>query len=738
VLAVVLLAAAVAAAQSLVVIDDAGRPVPGATVDFVSRTGAHDVETTDASGAATAPASFVAVVADVSRSGYLGSHVVFGRGPERVVLERPLPVIGSVAVATGSRQNLHESPLAASVIDRSTIALSPAAASDGLLRELPGADETRSNSAFTNYGDIRASFGGAGLDRGVVLVDGIPAQDAFGGQIDWQAYPIDLIERAELLRGAGSALYGSGGVGGVLEIDTFGPHPGPGFATNGRLTLGSGTNDSADEAFLVRTPLSPTVGVSVAGVATRLSYQDLPPNYSAPIVHDALGESGVSNVKLAYASGRTTLSAAGLFTSDHQDEGLPNYKFDRFLRQENVLGTQTVGSNALASFGYYVRDTTVYNVDDNYPAHPAALRYIQHVPTDENGFFGNLTGTAGAFDYTLRVEQRRVDGQAQQYGPTGARQSLGTGSELSQGIAFQGTYRVSHFEVVAGARADGLRYDDLALLRTSGTPPVTTRTAVPGHPEGAISPRVALRYDLDPRLALRVSSGGGFRGPYLNELVRGFNVGAVFDAPNPKLVPERSVTDDAGLDYLLGAGRIALDVFQTRVNDAIAFVTISSAEMMRENLSRTQTNGETLTYTQPLGICTRLRVSGTAQNPRVTNGPTNTIGKQLELVPNESADVGIDAAGRGPLSYSIDGAYLGQTYADSLEAEPLGAALLFGGTIRATTTSGTTFTLAGENLTHQTYLTNIDRYGVPLTVSFRVGIPIGSGAQQPAMSPCRE
>ena len=39
---------------------------------------------------------------------------------------------------------------------------------------------------------------------------------------------------AELLRGAGSALYGSGGVGGVLEIDTFGPHPGPGFATNGR------------------------------------------------------------------------------------------------------------------------------------------------------------------------------------------------------------------------------------------------------------------------------------------------------------------------------------------------------------------------------------------------------------------------------------------------------------------------------------------------------------------------
>ena len=60
-----------------------------------------------------------------------------------------------------------------------------------------------SNSAFTNYGQLRASFSGAGNDRGLVLVDGIPAQDGFGGQIDWQAYPPNDIQFAELLRGAG-------------------------------------------------------------------------------------------------------------------------------------------------------------------------------------------------------------------------------------------------------------------------------------------------------------------------------------------------------------------------------------------------------------------------------------------------------------------------------------------------------------------------------------------------------
>lgn len=44
--------------------------------------------------------------------------------------------------------------------------------------------------------------------------------------------------------------------------------------------------------------------------------------------------------------------------------------------------------------------------------------------------------------------------------------------------------------------------------------------------ESAISPRAALRYDVSPAVAARVSSGAGFRPPYLNELVRGFRIGA--------------------------------------------------------------------------------------------------------------------------------------------------------------------------------------------------------------------
>ncbi|MBD5635527.1 MAG: TonB-dependent receptor, partial [Candidatus Eremiobacteraeota bacterium] len=629
-----------------------------------------------------AAAGFAAVAVDVRKPGFASLHAGLARVSRALVLVRTLPVVGSVSVATGSSKSLHEVPLATSVLDRSAVALAPAATTDRLLRELPGNDRTRSNSAFTNYGQLRASFSGAGNDRGDVLVDGVPAQDGFGGQVGWLAYPAQEIERIELLRGAGSALYGSGAVGGVLDIDTFGPRVGS--AASGRAGLGIGTNRSSDETIQFRTPLGPYFGGSISAVSTRMAYFDLPPGYSAPSDHISTGDTGTTHLRARYQNGSTTIDGALLAASDHQDEGRANYAFDRTLKQESFAVTQSLGA-VQARFGAYVRDTSVYNLADLFPSEPGQLRYDQHVPTDESGFFGTLGASSGPFDFELIVDQRRIIGSSVQTGPTGRLQSLGIGNEIAQGAGVQAAFHTRRFEALAGARADRERYDDLGIHTvTAATPaPVIRDVRVPGHADGAVSPRVALRYDLTPKLAVRASSGGGFRAPYLNELVRSFNVAAVVMAPNPNLTPERSITSVAGLDYAFGPGRLSFDITETRVHDAIDFVTLSKTLMMRENVDRTQTDGETLTYAQSVGQCARVRVSGTTQNPRITSGPPGTSGKQLEYVPDRSISVGFESTGPGPLAFSVDSSYVGQTYADELETEPLGAALLFGATIRA-------------------------------------------------------
>jgi vitamin B12 transporter len=63
---------------------------------------------------------------------------------------------------------------------------------------------------------------GAGAANTLILVDGVPANDASGisGEFDLNHFSIDQVERVEILKGAQSVLYGSDAVAGVINIIT--------------------------------------------------------------------------------------------------------------------------------------------------------------------------------------------------------------------------------------------------------------------------------------------------------------------------------------------------------------------------------------------------------------------------------------------------------------------------------------------------------------------------------------
>src|SRR3989442_8671809 len=70
--------------------------------------------------------------------------------------------------------------------------------------------------------NIRGSTGYIqGLNSGVLLlVDGVPMNQADRGGINWDLLPVDQIERVDILKGAGSSLYGSAALGGVVNLTT--------------------------------------------------------------------------------------------------------------------------------------------------------------------------------------------------------------------------------------------------------------------------------------------------------------------------------------------------------------------------------------------------------------------------------------------------------------------------------------------------------------------------------------
>jgi vitamin B12 transporter len=142
--------------------------------------------------------------------------------------------------ATRTASNVSESGRSISVISKEQIKNYAFNSLDELLRTVPGV-EMHFRGAAGSQSDI--IIRGATFQQVLVLIDGIKVNDPLTGH--FSAYlPITPgeIERIEILKGPGSALYGSEAVGGVINIitKTFSPNKGSeGTSVDGKLSVGS-------------------------------------------------------------------------------------------------------------------------------------------------------------------------------------------------------------------------------------------------------------------------------------------------------------------------------------------------------------------------------------------------------------------------------------------------------------------------------------------------------------------
>lgn len=82
----------------------------------------------------------------------------------------------------------------------------------------------------------------------VLLIDGVRYGSATLGTPVWDALPLDLIDRIEVLKGPASALYGSDAAGGVVQVFTrrgqagYRPYASLGVGSHGQWRAGAGTS----------------------------------------------------------------------------------------------------------------------------------------------------------------------------------------------------------------------------------------------------------------------------------------------------------------------------------------------------------------------------------------------------------------------------------------------------------------------------------------------------------------
>ncbi len=156
------------------------------------------------------------------------------------------PYEETVVTASRRAQTTLEAPNATTVITADDIRLSGATTIVDLLRRVPGAEVMAMGVGSTNV-----SFRGFNqrlANKVLVLLDGRTEYQDFLGLTIWPAIPVGLeeIERIEVIRGPGSALYGANAMLGVINIIT----KQPGAGRKSELNAIGGTGDTSGVSYV--------------------------------------------------------------------------------------------------------------------------------------------------------------------------------------------------------------------------------------------------------------------------------------------------------------------------------------------------------------------------------------------------------------------------------------------------------------------------------------------------------
>lgn len=126
----------------------------------------------------------------------------------------------TVVSATRFSESAASLPLSISVVTAEDIARSGVSTVNEAVMKLLGVPGRLDLSGGNNYVLDLRGFGATTDSNQVVIVDGLRLNEADMSSTGLAQIPIDSVERIEVLRGAGSVLYGEGATGGAIVVTT--------------------------------------------------------------------------------------------------------------------------------------------------------------------------------------------------------------------------------------------------------------------------------------------------------------------------------------------------------------------------------------------------------------------------------------------------------------------------------------------------------------------------------------
>jgi outer membrane receptor protein involved in Fe transport len=678
-LGIVLAAQSIAApALSGVVRDASGQVVPGAIVIVRSSSGGEQQTVTGGDGRFTLPAATVPMLLIVRAPSFGEVRRTVAADAARVELDivlQPATLSETVTVtASRTEQRLRDVPASVNVLTQEDIRRSPGVVADDVLRQIPTFSLFRRTSSLASHptaqGVSLRGIGPSGVSRTLVLLDGVPFNDPFGGWVYWTRVPLDSTDRIEIVDGASSSLYGNYAMGGVINVMTAAPMR---RTVDVKAQYG---NRSSPKVDFRASDVWGKVGVVLDGAAYSTDgYPIVVATNPAGVAERGRVDKNASvefrtfNLKAEYAASD---NVRAFVRAGHFREERINGKASTIDGTDEKNDTSWTSANGgvragLGSAGDLEASvfTDFERFRSNFLAVPAAtparsigrMTLNQRVPSKAIGGMARWSRAFAARHlFSAGTDFRWVDGDSEEDGldaVTGSQVTLervSGGTQRSLGIFAQDVIApTSSLTMTASARVDRWRnYEGHNLEKAfpSGVPTANHNPALPDREDTVFSPRIAARYHLTPRVSVWGDIGAGFRAPTLNELYRQFRVGTVLTLANNLLGPERLVGGEFGLTVVPTSNVLLRSTyFDNRIKDPVSNVTIATAganvTQQRQNLGRTRIRGLQNDAEVRLGASWRFVAAYLYEDAEVREFAANPVlvGKALPQVPRHRGSV---------------------------------------------------------------------------------------------------
>jgi outer membrane receptor protein involved in Fe transport len=578
---------------------------------------------------------------------------------------------------------------------------------DDALRQVPGFAlfrRTPSRAANpTTQGATMRGLAGSGASRALVLEDGVPLNDPFGGWIYWGRVPRVAVDRVEVVRGGGSDLYGSAALAGVVQVVRAGTD-----APRLDAELITGDQDLGEGSLFAGGRRGGWGARVAAEVFSTTGYYPVPSALRGAVDGrlSTRHHGGDLTLERAIGDGRLFLRGGGY--RDSRGNGTALQENSTEINQ-GVLGLDLPSAGG----GLRVRaDLSSQDYDQSFSAIAAdrlteRLTSLQEVPSDSSGLSVQWTRPLGARNvFVIGGERRGVSGESDEdaFAGTSTVSSAAGGRQRTTGLFLEDAWTLGSRLILHG----GLRYDRWSNAEGFQTTGSTTR-ALADRQETAWSPRGSLVLKLARRVSLTGAAYRAFRAPTLNELYRPFRVGNVVTLANSDLGAERATGYETGL--LLGLGdavSVRATAFQMDAHDTVANVTLSTTPSLitrqRQNLGAIRSRGVELDGEARMGGHLVLAAGMTFLDAKVRSAPdTLLVRKRVPQVPRRQGSAQLRYDPPKGLTFGVQARFVASQWEDDLNSLSLEGYWTVDALVGHSLNQWVSLFLSGENLTNAEY-----------------------------------